>query len=188
MNERFTHSYVSPFTITHGDEMQGLLRISADFWGIACFLRDALEPVRIRVGIGVGALATDVRTDASIGMDGPVWHLAKNAIDHAHAERKFMLAATGDGNVDTVVNGIIGALARIRDDWTDRQKKIIDCGWPNVTQERIAEQLGVTQVNISKMVGRAKLDIYVDLCAALQCYLSDKYEFPRRYNQIRLYN
>src|SRR5689334_24554067 len=60
---------VVPFSITLGDEWQGLARSAPAAFELDFRLRRGLWPVRLRSGIGVGALTSDLRERTAL-MDG----------------------------------------------------------------------------------------------------------------------
>ncbi|HOB23000.1 MAG TPA: SatD family protein [Bacillota bacterium] len=67
--------------ITHGDEAQALLfpTCSGQLFDLIEEICQKMEPVAVRFGFGAGNLTTSLRPEA-IGMDGPVWHRAEEAL------------------------------------------------------------------------------------------------------------
>jgi hypothetical protein len=73
-------SLASPYTITLGDEFQAVYR-NADrlFADIFAIWRD-LNPAAVRIAIGVGGMSTAINSKQALGMDGPAFHHARDAI------------------------------------------------------------------------------------------------------------
>jgi hypothetical protein len=79
---------VSPLTVTLGDEFQALFRSARALWQVVFAVESALqgdddsEPeVAMRFGVGIGNLSTPLNSTAAIGMDGPAFHRAREAIE-----------------------------------------------------------------------------------------------------------
>jgi hypothetical protein len=83
---------VSPYTITLGDEFQAVYRnYESLFNDIAAIIR-AVYPCRLRFSISYGSLATKLNTKESIGMDGPVFHSAREQLNTLKKFDKTIIA------------------------------------------------------------------------------------------------
>lgn len=89
--EHYRSSLRSKFTITLGDEFQGLLLNPAYLFEILIKIELALHPQEIRFGVGIGPILTDIG-DYSIGADGPAFWQARAAIERIHEENDFAYA------------------------------------------------------------------------------------------------
>ena len=71
------------FLITLGDEFQGLLfaEKGADPIFVADRIIDEMFPVRIRIAIGFGGMATQIRREAAIGADGEAFYRARHGMN-----------------------------------------------------------------------------------------------------------
>ena len=71
------------FLITLGDEFQGLLfaEKGADPIFVADRIIDEMFPVRIRIAIGFGGIATQIRREAAIGADGEAFYRARHGMN-----------------------------------------------------------------------------------------------------------
>lgn len=71
---------LSPCTITLGDEYQAVYgdadSLFLDFFTV---LRD-LYPEKVRFSVGIGSLQTELNPRLAIGMDGPAFHVAREAM------------------------------------------------------------------------------------------------------------
>jgi hypothetical protein len=88
---------VSPFTITLGDEFQALFGHAAGLWRCIFRIESLLRPVRLRYGVGVGAIDTEINRASAIGMDGPAFHRAREAVDSLRQDGGSYRAGAGRG-------------------------------------------------------------------------------------------
>lgn len=88
LNMRFRNQLAKEVVFSAGDEIQGLF---TDFAGAFLYFRllnMIMMPGRMRAGIGAGTW--DVRIESgSTGQDGPVYHCARRAIEHAKGSRLY---------------------------------------------------------------------------------------------------
>jgi len=83
INKKYSQYIVSQFLITLGDEFQGLLKPSAPIYKIICEIIEEVYPIQIRIGLGYDKITTNFKNKA-LGMDGPAFYLARDAISIAH--------------------------------------------------------------------------------------------------------
>ena len=81
LNKYFDHYIESKFTVTTGDECQGLINNPNGLIDIITYLRLNLAVVDFRYGIGIGTILTNINKEISIGSDGPAYYMAREAID-----------------------------------------------------------------------------------------------------------
>ena len=81
-NTAFAGELAVPLSITLGDEWQGLLRSVEAALRLDFALRRALHPVRLRSGLGAGALTSELRERTAL-MDGPCFHRSRAALQIA---------------------------------------------------------------------------------------------------------
>ena len=75
INEQFPEDIEAPFTITKGDEFQGLLTNLEAAFRVVLALEKLTFPVKLRFGIGVGNIYK-MGGRLPIEMDGPAFHRA----------------------------------------------------------------------------------------------------------------
>ena len=83
VNAEHAAHIAADFLITLGDEFQGLLfaEKGADPIFVADRIIDEMFPVRIRIAIGFGGMATQIRREAAIGADGEAFYRARNGMN-----------------------------------------------------------------------------------------------------------
>src|SRR5712671_513695 len=110
INERFSSSVAAKFLITIGDEFQGLLQDPAVLPELIRALEMGLPNTVLRLGIGRGAIHTGP-AEYAIGMDGPAWHAAREALTQARAGRRLGGVFMGFGeSEDRILNGFARVL------------------------------------------------------------------------------
>ena len=151
---------VSKFVVTTGDEFQGLLCTAAPVPDIVWAAGGRQWGVQIRYGIGCGRLDTQVEPYA-IGMDGPVWHLAREALQIARAKARLggVFRGFGDEN-DAILDGLAGLLEHTRQGLTDRQFTIFEALRRTPHQSSVAETLGISKQAISKQTRSTGWEAY----------------------------
>lgn len=76
------------FLITLGDEFQGLLVKPNHLLEIIDDIQREIYPVRLRFGVGIGKITTQISPEAAIGSDGPAFYAARNIIESIHEQEK----------------------------------------------------------------------------------------------------
>ena len=80
VNKKYADQIAANFLITLGDEFQGILQEPGCLMPILSDIADAIRPVQVRFGVGIGELTTEVNRNAAIGADGPAFYRARSAI------------------------------------------------------------------------------------------------------------
>jgi len=129
----------APLTLTAGDELQGLFRKPSAVVRVVQELTDRMfqlpEQPRILFGVGRGALSTGSvpAPPAHAGnpalLDGPAFHNARRALEHAQDEGGWArFVGFGEPPDDTTTDEVLDALftlmATIRDQWTAKQGEL----------------------------------------------------------------
>src|SRR5690606_28482511 len=91
LNEEASASLASPLGLIRGDEIQALFRPEGEPFSWIRRLRHRLHgldtPVRLRLGLGLGAVSTSLRGRRPWELDGPAFHRARDALEAARAAR-----------------------------------------------------------------------------------------------------
>lgn len=150
-----THSIASQFTVTTGDEFQALLYDASDAVDAAVRASDQFRPARLRFGIGRGELDTEVNPEQAIGMDGPCFHRARDAIKGAETNDAWVRVAGWPNGLDDRVNSLLELVQCVREDWTDRQAEFAVALAEEGSQKRIAERFDVSKSTVSESLSAA---------------------------------
>ncbi len=143
INEEFEEHIEAPFTITKGDEFQGLLPSLKSAFEVIQALERITFPVQLRFGIGVGEVLK-MGGKLPIEMDGPAFHRANEALTQAKRKKCWACISTPDSNTDLLVNTILYLIQGIRSKWSERHFRLywnyLDLG----TYREVAERERVT--------------------------------------------
>ena len=85
INNRFDEFIVSKFTVTTGDEFQGLVNNAPIILDIVTYIKSNFKDVNFRYGVGIGGIVTDINKNIAIGADGPAYYMAREAINYVKA-------------------------------------------------------------------------------------------------------
>lgn len=154
-NRIYRKSILSRFTITTGDEFQGLLHDPGCVPDLIrslemkYFFEVQQSMLEFRFGVGFGSLFTDL-TPTAIGMDGPVWHLARSAIVQAKEEDELGGVFHGFGDDGIAMNAIARFLQHHYQSMTHQQRVIVDLLRKGMTVSEIATELSIPRTNVSR--------------------------------------
>lgn len=149
LNRQLASSVLADFTVTLGDEFQGVLSDPSALPRLLWVLEVGLPDLRIWTGVGHGAIETDLREEA-IGMDGPAFHRAREALEEAKASRRYGGVFSGFGEDDPVLGGLARLLERHRSGLTEAQVEAVELVRDGTSQREAADRLGVTPQAVSK--------------------------------------
>jgi hypothetical protein len=169
MNTNFHLCFESGFIITHGDEAQALIKITAadSVYQIIEALIEMMEPVELRFGLGCGSLNTKVQKMA-IGMDGEAWQNAKEAIDNTRKSHRVVSFRGFNPDLEDGLQSLTNLLLFLHERWTPEQLEVIRIIRTGQTQTTIAKMLGVTEAAISKRLSTSGWRRYYEGRNALQ--------------------
>ncbi|MFA5612140.1 MAG: SatD family protein [Anaerolineaceae bacterium] len=162
VNQRFEVLFASKFTITLGDEFQGVLKDSNGLFRMLDQISFSMLPINLRFGIGVGSLTTEFNPASSIGADGPAYWKAREAIEDVHKNNDYgraniqLLAQEPDTTVN-LINEILKLTALQVSGWRESQvdvykvileEEIVDP--EEINHQLIAEKLGILTSSLSR--------------------------------------
>ena len=171
MNELFGEFIASNFTLTLGDEFQGLLKVDAPVFQMIDTLRSELSPTQLRFGIGLGEILTDIDPLQSIGADGPAYWNARAAINLVHQKNDYgntqIYFSCGKEKQDFFVNALIASGEAIRSGWRGSQEEILldllkRCVYSeNFSQQDLAQSLAINPSALSKRLKSSSIRVYL---------------------------
>jgi len=172
INKKYDTDISSKFIITLGDEFQGLLCNGANTLQIISEIERKMYPIKIRYGVGVGAITTEVNKEMSLGADGPGYYKARDAIEYLKEDEKKNQTNAADirFEVDSenqsttiMINTILSLLTAIKDLWSERQQEIVwDMLEHQDSQVDVANRLKIKQPAVQKSLAKAKYYAYKD--------------------------
>lgn len=164
INSKYRQSIVSDFKITLGDEFEGLMNLNRNLMCIINELYFSLYPTRIRFGIGIGNITTQIQTMNVQEMDGPAFHLARKAIEQLIKEKQkyrgsinYFKIYTHDQLKTKIMNNTLSLLSILYSSYTTRQVEILHAYMNHeMNQFKTAAFLKIGQPAISKTLKKTE--------------------------------
>jgi hypothetical protein len=183
VNNSYPTYIASNFTITLGDEFQGLLFNGVKIMSIISEIEQELYPINIRYGIGIGEITTLIDPELAIGADGPGYYKAREALEYLKQIEKKKQTGRVNIRIEAVgkqqtslelINTIFSLLTAIIDSWSERQRETI---WNMLkyqdSQKKVAERLGITQPSVQKNLVKGNYYEYKDALKVVEKNLGE---------------
>lgn len=153
VNRDYADALASKFTLTLGDEFQGVFRSGNNVLRLLDEIIFNLKPVELRFGIGIGSLKTALDPNASIGADGPAYWNARKAIEIAHKNNDYgraniELCAEGEQELVELVNQILKLTAFQASGWRESQIEV----YRLILQEGIDSPAQINHQGLAKLL------------------------------------
>jgi hypothetical protein len=171
VNEHFKPSIASRFTVTVGDEFQGLLGKATQICHIMDTIITRLYPVKVRFGIGIGAMSTEIDPVKSLGADGPAYWAARKAIEFIHENNDYGTSRTclytSDPSQSHLINAALAANGLILDGWRGTQLAVLkalvdsDLYGDDFEQVKLAEYMKLTPASLQKRIKGSGVKVYI---------------------------
>lgn len=118
VNKQFRNIIKVKFSITLGDEFQGLIKSLEESYDIIEYIMRLIYPVRISFGVGEGAIYTSIEETTS-KMDGQCFFRSREALEKAKKRNQSLIYITGDEKRNVAVNTILMLMDTVRQNWKD---------------------------------------------------------------------
>lgn len=156
-----------PFTISQGDEIQGLLvNHGAVYPVIDNFDLDS-ELFAFRFGVGWGEVSTGF-SQRSWEMDGACFHAARKALEQGKKEKRWVTIRGFGEHSDQSLNAVFRLVQVVREGWTKKQRLAVKTRKTNITQSVTAEEMGLSKSTLSKMLKSARYKELIELENAVE--------------------
>lgn len=183
INRTYKSDIAAKFTITLGDEFQGLLKGSKNIIGIIQEVELQMLSFEIRLGIGIGEVSTDIDFEHSFQIDGSAYHrarqmikqLQKKKVSYTTQKSNIMLCSKpSDWKTDELINSVFSLCYVLKSKWSERQKQVITAFLSsNQNQYKAAEKLGIQQSSVNKSLHISEFYSYLSALQSIQNYLEE---------------
>ncbi len=170
VNEVYQNNIAAKFLITLGDEFQGLLTNSDFLLEIIKYIQTEMYPIRLRFGIGIGEITTEINYEAAIGADGPAYYAARRMIEDIREQEKKIRRQAADIQISfydkeilevTEINTLLILMKLIEDNWSEKQRYTI---WDMIanggSQKECAKRMGTTQSTVARRLSDGNYVVY----------------------------
>ncbi len=187
INLKYDSLIAARFTITLGDEFQGLMRSPDKLIEAIDIIKSKIYPVRLRIGIGIGSIDTKIDKNAALGADGSAYHNAREAISSIKQSKhryqqpqhgiKLCSGELHDYFEDELFNSIFVLCNSIENNWTDKQRNLVwDTQFYQKTQRELAKEYGINQSSIQRRLKASNYYAYKYAIDNIQNSLIVKWE------------
>lgn len=181
INKIYNEEIASDFTITLGDEFQGLLKNGNRIMDIIHYIRNEVYPVEIRFALGIGTITTEINPRMAIGSDGPGYYMARESMNFLkETEKKNSRANTNlyiriQNNLENelLLNVIFKLMYSIEKKWTNKQREVINyLIFNKENQMSVANHFKVSQSNIQQIMHSGNYYVYKEAFDSVNYTLS----------------
>jgi hypothetical protein len=170
---RGSRGLASQYTITLGDEFQAVYRTADSLIADHIAIMAEIHPVRIRVSIGVGNLTTRVNPKQAIGMDGPAFYSAREALVALKKTPDLMRISGDSKGTWTLANSTLNLITRRIRGWARNRLLVLTALLRDEGVSEIAAKLQISRVAVYKNIKLASLDEIVGICGELTRMLNE---------------
>ena len=165
-NTKLKDLLVVPISMSQGDEIQTLVRTPMDAWKVIETFDTNSWIISFRYTIGIGHVSTGV-AERTWDMDGSCFHHARDAMEQAKQESRWVTMRGLGDEQDSIVNGAIRSLQLVREGWTNRQRQAYAVRRGPKLQKVAAELMNLDQSTLSKLLKAAHYNSYLEMERAL---------------------
>lgn len=166
INTEYENEIAAKFLITIGDEFQGLLSDPKNIFRMIDRIQFKMYPIKLRFGIGIGDIDTEINRDMAIGADGPAYHNARKMLEVIKLLEKGKLSGSAniliksskeeDRKMIDLINNNLQLCSFIDDKWTDKQRHLIELMFlEEKNQTEAANILGIAQSSVQRRLKSA---------------------------------
>ena len=171
LNRKYSSYIASKFSITLGDEFQGLLLERAPVFQMVDEINQFMEGISLRFGIGQGEIVTDIDPEVSLGADGPAYWYAREAINYVHQKNDYgntqLAVRMKNKEAEVVINSLLAASEAIKASWRASQKELLqtllqlDIYEEQFEQQVLSQALQLTPSALSKRLKSSSIKVYL---------------------------
>lgn len=142
---------ICEFTMSRGDEIQGVVEGWLTAPQVIRNLRDICRPLKLKIGIGIGnVVESDIRNNPW-DMSGRAFYLARTALERVENNEGFItFLNSGFFELDEFINSVLLLIDAIQHKWTDKQWEAVQSYIKTGTFRESAKLLGLSMQGVEK--------------------------------------
>ena len=170
---------VSPYTITLGDEFQAVYKAADTLFLDIFTIMTELFPVEVRFGVGLGELTTSINKKQALGMDGPAFHRAREAISGLK-KTDYRLGFKGAPAVRVaedrwkLLQHLLNLISHTISGWSRNRLFIMRGLLAGKSVADFEKELKISRVAVYKNINAAALNDLVGLCEEITRILNQE--------------
>jgi len=157
INEKYREYILVNFSITAGDEFQGLVSEVGKSYAIIKDIEKGIYPLKARFGVGVGRIATPLSNNVG-EMDGECFIRSREALENAKELNQSIIYNIGIHEKDISLNTILMLIDAIKKSWKDVHFKRVWLYEELKTYKKVAKKENISKQMVSKMFKNIKYD------------------------------
>lgn len=156
INQKFEDEIYAQFKILKGvDEFGGVLKEPSNIYEIIKKIHENILPKKVRSVLAKGGIDVSLEKKDVEYMDGPVFHRANELMEDLKKSKFYFQLEVSDELIDSAIFGQINALMLLKNEWTEKQLSVIKKYQKLGTQNKVANEMGITPQAISKSLDRS---------------------------------
>ena len=156
INQKFKDDIYAQFKILKGvDEFGGVLKEPSNIYEIIKKIHENILPKKVRSVLAKGGIDVSLEKKDVEYMDGPVFHRANELMEDLKKSKFYFQLEVSDELIDSAIFGQINALMLLKNEWTEKQLSVIKKYQKLGTQNKVANEMGITPQAISKSLDRS---------------------------------
>jgi hypothetical protein len=164
-----SYTLLSPHTVTLGDEFQAVYATGSEVLDHIIDIQAQLFPVRFRFSVSFGEIATEINREQAIGMDGPVFHDAREGIDRLKKTKYTVIEISGLAEEKLkVTNSGLALASAVMADWKAETLQIFHSLYRGYKVSEILPHYDLSQRGMYKLINRNKLWEFVRFFTSLR--------------------
>ncbi len=161
-NATHSNAFLSPMTITLGDEFQGVVKSLAQAAQIARDIRLQLmaNSIDCRFVVGLVEIRTPINPNKAWNMMGPGLSRAREKLNQKKADQFYRFSMLDSPIIELLLDAIGASVSAIESDWTDQQRKDISALLSGLSAAELANRRNVSVHSIYKVRSSGNYDVY----------------------------
>lgn len=156
INAMYVKDLYADFKILKGiDEIGGVLSDMSSAYGIIATISEELHPNSMRFALVFDYIDTALKTRNVTKMDGSAFHKASDMLHRLKSSKLIFDMSVGDTAIDTAIAGQVNLILLLKRNWSARQHQVVREYELTKNQSVVAENLGITQQAVSKILNRS---------------------------------
>ncbi|MCF7915812.1 MAG: SatD family protein [Spirochaetaceae bacterium] len=152
------HTLLSPYTVTLGDEFQAVYATGAEVLDHIIYIQTELFPVKFRFSVSFGEITTKINRKQAIGMDGPVFHEAREGITRLKKTKYSVIGLSGLAEDELeIVNSGLGLASAVMAGWKAETLHIFHALYQGLKVSDILPHYDLSQRGMYKLINRNRL-------------------------------
>ena len=184
INTQFSDVIVVDFTLTVGDEFQGVSVSPEKAFEILNFIRSKLQEklgLSIYCGVGVGDIERPLGREIGM-MRGSAFYRARDALESCKRKKRSILVKSSDvpNQADLIINSCLRLVEAIESSLTIRQRGIVSYyrTHRDYTYEQLGRHFGFSKQAASQSLKAAKWEVIAEGDDLIKKLLGYMYLFP----------